>query len=159
MLVMLLKVCVGVVVLYIGSVYLLAAMINHYGPGSVLLLTSPRTAYTIWFGPRSMNWEGLHIQVDRQFVLRRTGTSVVANRIERELPIIGPGVVFVEPRRATAPAFASEAAWCASAPDRCAVRPPVPAGGQAVCLAIPRHTHKRLDGRHLGLALPTSKRD
>jgi len=122
------------VILVVVASYALVMMINRFGPGSLLLLASPRTAYTIWLGPRSMDWEGLHIHVNRRFVLGRRGTSVVASRIEQQLAIVGPGVVFVEANRTAASHFASEEAWCASATDRCSVFRPVPVGGQGVCL-------------------------
>lgn len=124
----------AVLVLYVGTIYAFTALTNRYGPGWMLMVVHPRDAYAIRHGPRELEWQGLHIEVDSEFVLSPTGESVVASRINRPLWLLGPSVVFVDAERTTGAHFASETEWCTSASDRCTVHQLGPATGKAVCL-------------------------
>jgi hypothetical protein len=125
----------AVLALYVLTLYTFTALTNRYGPGWMLMVAHPRDAYAIRRGPRVMDWQGMHIEVDSEFVLARRGESVMASHINRPLWLLGPSVVFVDAERTNGSHFASEEAWCASASDRCAVHQLGPASGSAVCVA------------------------
>lgn len=125
---------VGVLlVLYVIAMYAFTALTSRFGSGWVLMVTHPRDAYTIRRGARELEWQGMHIRVDSDFVLTRRGPSLVASHINRALWMLGPGVTFVDAEGTNGAHFASEEEWCASATDRCTVHP-LAENGRAVCL-------------------------
>jgi hypothetical protein len=124
-----------VLVLYVVAIYAITALTNRLGPGWMLMVAHPRDAYAIRSGPRELDWQGLHISVDSEFVLSPKGESVVASRINRPLWLLGPSVLFVDAERTNGSQFASEKEWCASAGTRCSVHQLGPATGSATCLA------------------------
>ena len=105
-----------------------------------MMLRNPRDAYLMAYGPRQLDWRGLHIRVDSQFVLVAQGNHVLARRVVYMPPMLGPGVTCVDIQDTARAGFARALAKCASEADRCVVHRAYPPAGQSVCLQYLEHS-------------------
>jgi hypothetical protein len=126
--------CIAIVLIDVAAVYAVAFMISRVGLRPLAYVTQPRDAITVLRGRRQIDWHGLRIRVDSQFVLELESDVVYARPLQSGLFLLAPGVGFVDHKDSTRKSFAQQLEWCSGASDRCSVRRPVPASGQGVCL-------------------------
>jgi hypothetical protein len=119
---------------YVLAAPLLAATIRSVGVRPLVMAASPRESYLILRGRREMDWHGLHIHVDSNFVLDPNDSTVAAREVLPSPLLLGLYVMFEVTGDSGAMRFTRARDHCAATSDRCIVEEPVPAGGRGVCL-------------------------
>jgi hypothetical protein len=126
--------CFAIVLIDAAALYAVAFTISRVGLRPLAYVTQPRNAITVLRGRRQIDWRGLRIRVDSQFVLELKSNAVYAHRLQSGILLLGPAIVFVDHGDSTGKSFAQQLKWCSGASDRCSVRRPVLASGHGVCL-------------------------
>jgi len=119
---------------YMLAAHFLVATVRTVGVRPFLMAASPRDAYLILRGRREMDWHGVHIHVDSNFVLDPKDSTVTAREIVPHVPMLGNFVIFKVTGDSGSVRFARLRARCASMSDRCIVKGAVPAASGEVCL-------------------------
>jgi hypothetical protein len=128
------SVCGMIIVGYLVAARLMVTTIRTVGMRPLAMAAFPREAYLILRGRRQMDWHGLHIKVDSNFVLDPSDSTVAAREVLPMFPMLGLPVTFVATGDSGSMRFTRERDRCASTRDRCIVREPESAGDRRVCL-------------------------